>query len=1035
MKITKTLGKNNFDKLFFDKKIPDQFSLNGKDINTRFWLDDCRFLFVENDQDGLVYCYAQPDISKPAVLITKATEEKALNIFKGSQKFVASINMTDKQSQQLKETLFEVQNQPDYMKSITATTKKVNAQQNIVSNNMGGKNMNNEILELKKEKEELLADRENLVGKLAGMKAKLEDEQEFVSLLQGEHNKEIEDLLQLASDYVDQRDEYVRDLSEVYQNYVALGADYETLEKEKVALEKETKVLNKELAGLSKEFARMKNANSRNSICFAHALDEIDSLNKIIAEQNQFMIEVGKAWDAQIVRSRAERKANSQNSQNFAEKQNDAYRKNILKVLKEKNDMEKRYKNLVAMSLEGFDDLMQSYKALENKKNEDAQQLLDVLEAYMNLEKENAVLQTENVTAKEIMFRKAEEIVADTNANKEKMYELTAKDSQKNKEKRVYLAVGPHWEKANRAQGKTGRDFNTLYVITNGDPSGVTDKNNIVLNLDKILTDDKLREEYGIFAVKQIVADKNGNAQVKYYDTKTKKKLVQKTDDGLKWFSDKEVLSANYIVEVKDVDSTDLRNWVINNYDKTAGDKVKVVSPTLKARKALKISAVAATAVVLAGGVTFAGFKGWGGPNEYELAKQTGRKQVEAFVDGLDKQQGETLFQYTPAVDENGNVINYVKVVDGQELAIAGNKVVAIGSANDIFYEKSDNKLTINAHKQQNFWGKLKNYEEETIEGAAYQLGAEVVAELCQNNVPVYTFANSSNEKTPLYVYLNYASKNSDYSSRSKMVEYLTSNGYSDELAEKITKAYEEGFSSGLENGLSNKVNEIIGSNDAITPEEPEVSFSEVTTKQVIANKVASATLHGKNYSADELHVVYSDLDADGQQVVFVVANKDGATGVNANKYLYKLVLGEGETEITAKNVNDAISNAQDITESIKLDYLFKDQSFSSAVSKFNSKSASGSVAYVSNYALGQTIDGYSVAPTLTIYNSETDTIEEKDAEYVVSVLAGKNSSIIEMCALALLSDYGYYDQKGIYSMSPVQTVVTTYSDNDRELN
>ena len=77
MKITKTLGKEKFDKLFFGKEIPDQYTIGSQDINTRYWVDDCRFLFVKNDEDGLVYCYVQPDISKPAVLVSKETEEKA----------------------------------------------------------------------------------------------------------------------------------------------------------------------------------------------------------------------------------------------------------------------------------------------------------------------------------------------------------------------------------------------------------------------------------------------------------------------------------------------------------------------------------------------------------------------------------------------------------------------------------------------------------------------------------------------------------------------------------------------------------------------------------------------------------------------------------------------------------------------------------------------------------------------------------------------------------------------------------------------
>lgn len=1050
MKITKTLGKENFDKLYFGKQIPDCYSLNGKDINTRFWIDDCRFLFVKNDQDGLVYCYAQPDISKPAVLISKATEEKALNVFKGTQKFVASINMTSETSE-LKNILFEMQDQPDFMKMFISATKSAVAQQSVAAQNgivssspantasAGSTNANNEdyadlintmiaegmemkeeIANLKAKNEELTAERDSLVQKLVDLKKALEDEEEISKLIDGEYQKEIKTLYEEASSYIDQRDELAGQLEEVYKNYQTLGNDFEEIEKAKSEIEKENVELQKQLASLYKDFAKMKNANSRNANCFRHALDEIESLNQTIKMENfifdGFFKAVEEDRDFSVKRLRAENEVNQNNAKQFADSKIEMYKRNLLSVLKDKNLSQQRLSAVLA----DFDELNTKYQELEEKYKGDNQQLLEIVEMALDLEEKN----------KTLTFEKAEKIVAATNENKSKMYELTAKADEKNKEKRIYLAVGPHWEEAQRSDEEEtyGKDHSTLYVIEGGDPSAVKDSNDNVMKLQDVLTDPALREIYNIHAVKRIKVDKEHNAQIEYYDTKTTKSLFGKT---------KEVLKSNYIFEAKDVDAEDLKFWVTEHYDANA-EKVKVVSPTFKSQKILKYASIFAGVALVAGTLTFESVRAWGGPNEADAARDFGREQITDFTFRLDLVEKGSLFQYTPALDDAGNELSYVKIVNGEEIAVKGNQVKAIGAASRVFYNNADNKLVIKPYTQQSFWGKLRDYEEETILGAAYQLGAEVVAELSENNVPVYNFEEDSNVKKPLYVYLNFASENKDYSDRSLMVEYLKENGYSAKLAEKITEAYENGFASGLENGLSNKVNEIIGTTDVITPEIPPLSFSDQETKTAIADKLATTTMHGKQYTSDELHVIYSDLDTDGQQVLFVAANKEGSTGVNANKYLYKIVLGDGEEEITSENINEAISNSEEISESVKLEFMFKDQNqFGSAVNKFYSKISEGSVAYVSNYALGQTENGYYVEPTLTVYNANTKTIEVQNSKYVVSVDASQNSSITEMCALALLGDYGYYDQKGIYSVAPTtQSVVAVlYNDNDRELN
>lgn len=1053
MKITKTIGKENFDKLYLGKQIPEQYSLNGKDINTRCWVDDCRFLFVKNDQDGLVYCYVQPDITKSAVLISKATEEKALNVFKGNQKFVASINMTNATTA-LKESLFEMQSQPDFMKMFASVAKTASAKSQAVvlnqtsnatsntNNNTKAKReedymnminemiaegieMKDEIADLKKQNEEFNAEKGELVTKLGNLKTALEEEQDYVLLLNDEHNKEIEALLEEASSYIDKRNEYADQLAEAYKNYDALGEDYEALEKAKKDLENEYNSLGEDFKNLYKDFTRMKKSNARNSTSFRHALDEIKRLNDQIEMQIFAFNMIGGAQkeerDFAVHNLRAQNKATQNNAEKAAVEQKESYKQNLLKVLSDKKVSQTK----LVKTLQAFEELSKQHQDLLDKYQNDYQQMLTLVDTVLELEEKNNTLSEENKMAKELIFKKAEEIVKDTNENKEKMYELTAKADQKNKEKRIYLAVGPHWEAAQRLEGKTGKDYNTLYVIEGGDPSGVQDKDGVVMKLEDILTDADLREIYNIRAVKRIRVDKDNNAKVEYYDTKTQ------------LFTGKEVLKSNFVIEAKDVNADSLKTWVADNYDATA-NKVVTVAPTFKTTKVLKYASIFASAALVAGTLTFESVRAWGGPNEAEQAQNYGKSQIETFVENLNEAENGSLFQYAPAVDEFGNVLSYTKVVNGQGVAVEGNKVDAIGNANKVFYDKADNKVIINTYTQESFWGKLRNYKEDTLVGAAYQLGAEVVEELSENNVPVYTFEENSSVKKPLYVYLNFASENTDYSNRDAMLAYLKENGYSNKLAEKITAAYEEGFSSGLENGLSNKVNEIIGSTDVVTPELPPVSFTSQDTKNAIVDKVTETTLHGKQYTADELHVIYSDLDTDGEQVMFVAANKDGATGVNTNKYLYKIVLGDGSNEITSENLNETIANASEVTESVKLEFMFKDQAqFGNAVNRFYSKISAGSVAYVSDYALGQTENGYCIEPTLTIYNVETETIEEQNSKYVVSVDASKNSSITEMCALALLGDYGYYDKKGIYSIAPTtqSTAVKTYSDNDRELN
>lgn len=1019
--IKKSLTKKEFESLFKNRDlISDQQTISDKAFDSRYEVDGCKFLFVKNDNDGLIYCYFKAETQRNAVLISKSTLDNALNIYKGSR-FLKSANISEKDSA-LVDALSEMQRQPEFMQVFATAAKTATAEaqaliapkaepakedpktiqvsyvskvNQLIGENMKKLSKKNSVESLKEQRSYLVEQRDNLVEKLADLKAKLEDEQAYASLLQSDNEnrgKEVMDMLAEATLYIEQKEAAERELDEVYKNYQALGLSYEALEAEKKALENDNKWLGKQLGKFSQDFQRMSLSNGRNRLIADYASAEVEKLQKRL-EKNQVKTQV------KVSALRKERNA--------------AYDR-ISALQTQVKAGQREYARLHNADVEKFEEVFNLCNSLTSTVKKQDRELLELMEAYMLVEEENVALKEENASIK---LKKAERIAADVNENETKVYRLTGLD-----EEPVFLAVGPHYNKSMRRDGKTGRDYQTLYMIKGGDPTRVLDANGNIMAIEDVLVDENLRSSLDIHGVNEIKVGTDGKAKIYYYDRNRKGEV-----------------SSDYIKEVKDVEYfSELSGWVERNYGVGKVSQVKVfgVSSKLKTPKVLKAAAIIAAIGLTAGAATFAGFKGWGGPNEIEKAKETGRKQISAFVDGLAENQ--TLFQYTPALDEYGNRIKYVKTVSGQEVAVSGNSITAIGNANRVFYNEAEGKVVIDEHKQQNFWGKLKNYKEETIEGAAYQLGAEVVEELSANNVPVYSLSAKSSQKQPLYVYLNFAAENSDYSSRSAMLAYLKSNGYSANLAEKITTAYEEGFVSGLENGLSNKVEQMIGKEDVVTPEVPPVEFTEVSTKTAISNKVAATTLQGKKYSADELHVVYSDLDTDGEQVLFVMANKEGQTGVNANKYLYKIVLGDGATQIDSTNVNEAINNAETVTESIRLDFMFKNEKYKAAVDNFNAKNEEGSIAYVSNYALTQDGNSYSVTPTLTIYNDLSKTVTEESAKYSVKVKSGETaSSVTAMCAVALLGDYGFFDENNLYSAIPVsetKAYSAVYADNGKEL-
>lgn len=1016
-----------FEKLYNGNDIPKQYAISGKQIDTRQEVDGCRFLFVENETDKTVYCYFQGGDDEKAVMISKGTLDNALNIYakaRGRDKFVKSANVSSGTS--IIDDLVEMQKQPEFMKafasatkkSITKTNQQVKDDKQLViqtNKNIGGEmeremqRMSAQVSSLKGQRHYLVNQRNKLINSVVDLKTRLEQEE----VDSAKAVREISKLIAEGVKYLEERDAAMLEKDEAEKDLAYLRKDYERLEAEKEAdakaYEKENKAFAKMYKELWKDFLNMKHSNTRNSQNYRAALEQISVLqNQVSGLERRFEKSTVKV-QARVQNLRKQnavlidRVSSLKKNVDYAERSAQKVVEKLLAQIVENGNLKKENAKLKAELEEVVSELIRVEQ--EGSKNYAAEKA--ALQAKL------ASVLAENSTLK---IERAKKVAAAVTENYAKTYQLHAKDGSSY----VYLAVGPHYEVRRRTPGQSNTSDKNLYVISGGDPTNVKDQNGNIIPLTEVLVDPQLRGNLEIHGVKEIVADKKGFAKVKYYDAK--KKL----------FKSAKVVSSNNVVDVKDVDAGKLNTWIQKNYGK---NKVRTTNPTLKTQKALKVVSIIAAASLVAGGSGFGVAKAWGGPNEYEQANNYGKQQIEAFVDSLG--QNETLFQYAPEYDAQGNAVKYTKTVNGQNQAIEGNKITAIGHANRVFFNDADRKVDIEAYKQENFWGKLKNYETQTVEGAAYQLGAEVVEELIAKNVPTYKIGENG-EKSPLYLYLNYAADNSNYSNRDQMINYLAENGYAN--AEKMVAAYEEGFKSGFENGLSNNVDKVIGSEDVVNPpvEKPVIEYNAQETKAAITAKVATTTLHGADYTADELHVVYSDLDADGtEQVIFVAANKSGATGANLNKYLYKVVLGNGSSEINVENINSVISNATEVTENIKMDYIFKAAKYADSLANYNEELAESSTAYVSNYGLSQSGNTYSVAPTITVYDANTQTIKEESAKYSVSVEAGKNSSVTEMCALAILGDYGYFDAKGIYTTTPLSNTATyskTYSDNDKVL-
>ncbi len=1039
MKIEKkTLGCRQFDKLYKSKDlIPDEFTISDKTIASRYEAEGCRFLFVQNEADGLVYCYFQPSEKDRAVMISRGTVDKALNIYKGT-KFLQSINVNE-DNVAIAEALAEMQTQPDFMVMFAQVAKKatVVAQTAIAEeseptttvvaeeketrfveevNNLIGEGMRMKksmtVEGLLEQRAYLVGQRNELLGKYALLEAQVEQGKSDLATA--------EELLEETAKYVDALTELREQYAVLEGNYDQLGEDYLALEAEKEKMEKahakEIKEFNEMYKELWQKFLSHKKSLHR------HSQGSMEGA-RAYAELSEENVELGhKFLDLFAKLAEAEKKLATTTEQlnttgNHMRKTRKEYRATQDQLAEERNRVaelskklkksESEYAALKTLNEKQLAELVGKCLAISGTERITDDDLLEILNAFQLMAAKNKELTDELDATK---LKKAKDVADDINKNKDKVFSLVRTGSE---EKPVYLVVGPHYDESMRKLA--GKDGKTLYVITGGDPTTQLDEDKNIIDIEDLLVDDEKRKELEIRAVHEIQYDKKGNAKIIYWDK-----------------NDKGKVSANYSLTVKDVDVAGMTNWVRDNYaeGKTKEIKVLGITSTLKAKKNFKIAAISLLSAIVIAACVIGHV-----PNQSAEAKEYGATKVTEFVMNLE--DGKSLFQYAPEVDAYGTQVNYVKS-DGS--LVPGNKVTAIGSANGLFYREADGKITVPVYEQKGFGGWFRDYSDDTILGAAGQLGAEVVAELTKNNVPVYQL-DKNGEKQPIYCYLNDSTK-SDYASRDAMIKYLEANGYKKKFAEKIVAEYEKGFKSGLNNGLSNKVENIIGSNDVVTPEVPPVSFVESATQTAIANKIAANSIQGAKYSADEFVVVYSDLDTNGEQVLFVMANKkdengDFVTGINANKYLYKIVLGDGSTQIDSTNINEAIANAKTVTESIKLDFMFKAAKYAGAIENFYDKNASGSIAYVSNYALSQAGESYTVSPTITVYNGETGIVTEESADYTVKVAAGEKSSITEMCAVALLSDYGYFDDKGIYVAEPIsssRTVAKVYSENERTL-
>lgn len=182
--------------------------------------------------------------------------------------------------------------------------------------------------------------------------------------------------------------------------------------------------------------------------------------------------------------------------------------------------------------------------------------------------------------------------------------------------------------------------------------------------------------------------------------------------------------------------------------------------------------------------------------------------------------------------------------------------------------------------------------------------------------------------------------------------------------------------------------------------------------------------------TADSVDLKYLSFS---ENVLFASCYKSTST---IDKYLIKLDLGNTTAEDFETNEDLIVRIAEaELSEGQLITELFKDSSFSDALARYSSEHSTKGMAYVFDTSLKESEMSYPdnviyVSPTIiTIAEDGTVTIE--DAPYKSMVQADNAFSSIKMLALSILSDYGYYDDQGIYMLFANSVEKNTYSQNE----
>lgn len=182
--------------------------------------------------------------------------------------------------------------------------------------------------------------------------------------------------------------------------------------------------------------------------------------------------------------------------------------------------------------------------------------------------------------------------------------------------------------------------------------------------------------------------------------------------------------------------------------------------------------------------------------------------------------------------------------------------------------------------------------------------------------------------------------------------------------------------------------------------------------------------------SCDTVDIKYLSFT---ENLLFASCYKSGTV---EDKYLVKIELNNTTSDVFITNDGLATLISEGVlTEGQLMSSLFADSQFTSALERYINEHPTKGTAYVFDTAWKDAEMSYPenmiyISPTIvTVGEDGTVTIEK--APYQTLIQADNAFSTIKMLALAILNDYGYYDQEGIYTLMPNSVEKTTYSNNE----